>query len=428
MGETFRIGIAGLGTVGVGVVEILQKNQSLIQKRSGKAIDIVNIQARDQSKDRGVDLSPYQWTSDIDELLDGIDCIVELIGGEQGPAKDIVEKALSKGIHVVTANKALMAHHGYELAVLAEGNTAELKYEAAVAGGIPIIKTLKEGLAANTIERVFGILNGTCNYILSEMQETGRSFEDVLKEAQDKGYAEADPTFDVDGIDTAHKIALLTSIAFGVKPDLEDLPTTGIRHITAEDLIYAEELGYRIKLFGICRKIQDKLVKTVEPCLVPMAHTISAVDGVLNAVYLDGDFVGTNLSVGFGAGAGATASAVVADLIDLARDTRQTVFGVPAHELQDARWGDIGELYARFYLRIVVADEPGVLAEISSIMRDHDVSMEAVLQRGQGGHNPVSVVITSHEAKQSNITKAIEVLSEKDILVESPCLIRIENM
>lgn len=429
--KPFRIAIAGLGTVGTGVVKIIQNNAELLSQRSGRTIEIVNIMARDPSKDRGIDTSSYSWSDNAEDLLaDDIDCLVELIGGHEGIAKECVKAAIDKGIHVVTANKALLAHHGYDLAVAAEGNNVEIKYEAAVAGGIPIIKTLKEGLAANEIQSVFGILNGTCNYILTEMQQTGRDFSDVLEEAQEKGYAEADPTFDVDGIDTAHKIALLTSIAFGVKPDLDNLPTTGIRHITADDLVYAEELGFRIKLFGICRMVAGQLVKTVEPCLVPMSSTISAVDGVLNAVAIEGDFVGPSLSVGFGAGEGATASSVMADVVELARGVSLPTFGIPANDLQDAQWGDEGEIEARFYLRLVVVDQPGVLADISATMRDNNVSMEAVLQRGddKNDNEPVSVVITSHTVKQSNIIKAISEISEKQELTEDPCLIRIEDM
>lgn len=429
--KPLRLAVAGLGTVGTGVVKIIQEHADILQQRSGRSIEIINILARDPSKDRGIDTSAYKWTDNVDDLLDGdIECLVELIGGHEGIAKDCVEAAISKGIHVVTANKALLAHHGYELACNAEESGAQIKYEAAVAGGIPIIKTLKEGLAANAIESVFGILNGTCNYILTEMQQTGRDFEDVLKEAQEKGYAEADPTFDVDGIDTAHKIALLTSIAFGVKPDLEYMQTRGIRHVTVEDINHAKELGYRIKLFGICRMVSGQLVKTVEPCLVPLSSTVSAVDGVLNAVAIEGNFVGPSLSVGFGAGEGATASSVMADIVELARGVELSAFGIPASELKDADWGNTGEIKARFYLRLVVLDRPGVLADISTIMRDHKVSMESVLQRGDDANSnqPVSVVITSHMTKQSNIIQAIEKITQTQNLTEDPCLMRIESM
>lgn len=430
MSKPFRVAVAGLGTVGAGVVKILEDNKDVITKRAGRPVEVVGIMARDKTKDRGIDVSKYKWSETLEEFLNNdADCVAEMIGGSEGIAKDCVEGALSSGKHVVTANKALLAHHGAALSALAETGKVQINFEAAVGGGIPIIKSLREGLAANKIKSVIGILNGTCNYILTEMQQTGRDFADVLKEAQEKGYAEADPTFDVDGIDTAHKIALLTSIAFGVKPDIDHMEINGIRNITAEDLVHAEELGYKIKLFGICKNINGKLVKSVEPCLVPLGSTISAVDGVLNAVNIEGDFVGTSLSVGFGAGQNATASAVVADIIDLARGNEIPTFGVPANDLVDADWGDVGDSVSRFYVRLVVVDKPGVLAEISAIMRDNNVSMEAVLQRGEDDENvPVSVVITSHLVKQSNIVKALDLIAQKQNLSESPCLMRIESV
>ncbi|MCB9991349.1 MAG: homoserine dehydrogenase [Rhodospirillales bacterium] len=430
MSDPLRIGIAGLGTVGAGVIRILQQHADLIAQRAGRRIDVVAVSARSKGKDRGVDLSAYDWVEAAPDLAlrDDLDVVVELIGGEDGDAKALLEAALGKGIAAVSANKALLAHHGCALAAKAEQAGVPLMYEAAVAGGIPIIKSLREGFAANDIKAVYGILNGTCNYILTTMRETGRSFADVLKEAQDMGYAEADPTFDVEGIDTAHKLCLLSALAFGVKPDFEKLATCGISTITATDISNAQELGYRIKLLGISKILDGKIIQMVEPCLVPEHSTMGAVEDAFNAVFVEGDFVDTGLAVGRGAGAGPTASAVVADLIDIARGhTGVPVFGVPVDSLADAQWGDPGDMVSRFYMSMIVKDEPGVLAEISAIMRDHDISMEAVQQKARDPQNPVPIVIISHEARQAAIAAAIESVAALDSCVEKPVLMRIES-
>ncbi len=429
MSEPMRIAIAGLGTVGAGVVQIVQDHGALIAQRAGRPIEIACVSARSRDKDRGVDLSGYEWSDDTVALAarDDVDIVVEMIGGDEGPAKTLVETALENGKSVVTANKALLAKHGYALAGLAEGKGAALMYEAAVAGGIPIIKALREGFAANEIRAVYGILNGTCNYILTQMRETERPFDDVLKEAQDKGYAEADPEFDVEGIDAAHKICLLSALAFGVKPQFEDLGIRGISGVTLNDILYAGELGYKIKLLGIARRLDDKVVQMVEPCLVPEHSPIGAVEDVYNAVYVEGDFVDTGLSVGRGAGAGPTASAVVADIIDLARGHSRPVFGVPAATLADGNWTDPGELAGQHYLRLSVIDKPGVLAEIAEIMRDHSISMEAVLQRGHDPDNPVMIVLKTHKVPQANVQKAAAALAALDSVVKTPSVMRIET-
>ncbi len=427
--KPFRIGIAGLGTVGAGVVRVLQSNADLIAARTGRPIEIAAVCARERTRDRGVDLSIYSWVDNplaLTEIKD-IDAVVELIGGAEGPARQLAEAALKRGCALVTANKALLAHHGYELAVLAEQQGAALMFEAAVAGGIPIIKYLREGLAANNIKAIHGILNGTCNYILTEMRETGRSFADVLKDAQKKGYAEADPTFDIEGVDAAHKLCVLSALAFGIRPDFEALNVTGISHISAKDISFARELGYKIKLLGIARRIDEKITQAVEPCLVPADSTIGAIEGVFNAVFVEGDFVGSSLAEGRGAGAGPTASAVVADLIDLARGFHILPFGVPARTLRQAVRGDAGDLLSRFYLHLVVKDRPGVLADIAAIMRDHNVSMEAVLQRGRDPDKPVSIVITSHPVRQADITRAVGQMASLAIMKEKPRLLRIER-
>lgn len=427
--DPLRIGIAGLGTVGASVVRLLQLHRDLITRRAGRTIDIVAISARSRDKDRGVDLSGYEWVERPSALAgrDDIDVVVELIGGEEGEARALLQNALERGMPAVTANKALLARHGYELALLAEKTGAPLMYEAAVAAGIPIIKALREGFAGNEIRAVYGILNGTCNYILTTMRETGRPFSDVLKEAQNRGYAEADPAFDIDGVDAAHKLCLLSALAFGVKPSFETLSTQGISQITAADIAHAKELGYRIKLLGISKRLNGSIIQMVEPCLVPEDSTMGAVEDVFNAVFVEGDFVDTGLAVGRGAGAGPTASAVVADLIDLARGCRVPVFGIPASDLAEARWGDRGEVVDKFYVNLNVLDQPGVLADVSAIMRDHKVSMEAVMQKGHDPENPVSIMIVTHETRQADICAALEAIGQLACTVEPPVLMRIET-
>ncbi len=318
--EPLKIAIAGLGTVGVGTIKVLQDHADVISKRSGRAVEVIAVSARDHNKDRGVDLSAYQWYSDPVEMAraSGADLFAELIGGSEGAAKDAVEAALEAGCNVVTANKALIAHHGDDLAKLAEGKGVSLNYEAAVAGGIPIIKTLREGLAANTIDRVYGILNGTCNYILTTMRESGRGFDDVLSDAQKLGYAEVDPSFDIDGVDAAHKLAILASVSFGTVVDFDAVHIEGIRHISALDIQFASELGYKIKLLGVASRSNGTIEQRVHPCMVPVGAPIATVEGVFNAVVCDGDAVDTIMQEGRGAGAGPTASAVVADIIDIA--------------------------------------------------------------------------------------------------------------
>lgn len=431
MSHVFRVGIAGLGTVGAGVVRLLQSHEALIAQRAGKRIEIVAVSARDKGRKRDVELGDYEWIDDPVKMADypGLDAVVELIGGSEGAARTLAEHTLMKGRALVMANKALLATHGAELAGLSENHGAPLMFEAAVAGGIPIIKTLREGFAANRAGAVYGILNGTCNYILTEMRETGRHFDDVLKEAQEKGYAEADPTFDVDGIDAAHKLCILTALAFGVKPALDAITIQGIRKVTAEDIKYANELGYRIKLLGIARRGTDgRITQSVEPCMVPLHSPMGAVDGVYNAVFVENDFAGTGLSVGRGAGAGPTASAVVADIIDLARGhSHVPVFGTRVHDLAAGVWAGTETVTCGYYMHMVVKDEPGVLAGVAAIMRDHNISIEVVLQRGRDPGKPVAIVMVSHAATRHDVDVAIGKIAAMDNVVEDPHIIRIEE-
>ncbi|MBM3573873.1 MAG: homoserine dehydrogenase, partial [Alphaproteobacteria bacterium] len=320
MTQPLKIAIAGLGTVGAGVLKLLAEHAELIAARCGRRLVVTAVSARDRKRDRGVDLTGVRWYQDAAALAADpeIEIVVELIGGAEGVARQLCEAALDAGKHVVTANKALLAHHGTALATLAEGKGRTLAFEASVAGGIPIVKSLREGLAANRLSRIYGILNGTCNYILTTMREQRREFAEVLAEAQKLGYAEADPSFDVDGTDAAHKLAILTSLAFGAAVDLNGVHIEGIRHVSSLDIDYADELGYRIKLLGIARRTEHGIEQRVHPCMVPKGTPIAHVEGVYNAVVAEGDYVGRVVHEGRGAGAGPTASAVVADLLDIA--------------------------------------------------------------------------------------------------------------
>lgn len=429
MASKLRIGIAGLGTVGAGVVKILQAHGADIARRAGKEIAITAVHARDAKKDRGVDVSQYGWEKDIAALAtrDDVDVVVELIGGDDGPAKSLVENSLKNKKHVVTANKALLAKHGLALSKLAEENGVSLNFEASVAGGIPIIKALREGFAGNKIAGIYGILNGTCNYILTEMRETGRDFSDVLKEAQEKGYAEADPTFDVDGIDAAHKLTILSALAFGVKPDFANIDITGIRKITANDIEFAKELGCRIKLLGIARDIDGRIAQSLEPCLVPIDAPMGTVEGVFNAVFVEGDFVDRAMLEGRGAGQGPTASAVVADLIDLARGYYLPAFGLPVAQLKDAQWAGAKDIVSGQYINLTVTDQPGVIADVSAILRDFGISIESMIQRGRDPGQPVSVVITTHECSREAIRAASAKIAALKSVAATPTVLRIER-
>jgi homoserine dehydrogenase len=430
MNKPLRIGIAGLGTVGCGVVDIFQRNNALLNMRAKRDLEITCVSSQNKERARPVDTSAYEWVDNALDMAsrDDVDVIVELIGGEEGVAKTLIEAALKNGKHVVTANKALLAHHGFSLAQLAEKNKVQLMYEAAVAGGIPIIKSMREGFAGNKITAVYGILNGTCNYILTEMRETGRDFETVLSEAQEKGFAEADPSFDVDGIDAAHKLCILSALAFGVKPDYKKLPVTGIRHITASDITYAEDLGYRIKLLGITHCKNGEIIQSVEPCLVHEDSTMGAVEGVFNTVLVEGDAIDHGQSIGRGAGAGPTGSSVVADIIDIARGYNVPTFGVPCEALSDANWADSGKWESRFYMHLSVTDRAGVLADIAHVLKENNVSVEALAQLSHNPDNPVSITLTTHKVAQENITKAINAIAGLPAVLTEPTMLRIEEI
>ncbi len=427
MAEKLRIALAGLGTVGGGVVKLLAQNQALIERRAGRGIEIVAVSARDRSRDRGVDLSGFAWVDDTAALAvrDDVDVVVELIGGSDGPALTLARSTLAHGKALVTANKAMLAHHGLELAGTAEAAGTALKYEAAVAGGIPVIKGLREGAAANAIDHVYGVLNGTCNYILTTMEAEGRGFTEVLSEAQALGYAETDPSFDIDGVDAAHKLAILSSLAFGTELDFGAVQITGIRHVVAADIAEAAALGYRVRLGGFGEASAKGLFQRVHPCLVPLGHPLAHVTGSLNAVVAEGNFVGRLLFQGRGAGEGPTASAVVADLIDIARGEYGPAFAMPVRSLAKAEIAPAGERRGRAYLRFTVADRPGVLAELTAAMRDAGVSIESLIQRGAASDGSVLLVMVTHEGPERCVAAALDKLDGSTSLLGAPMLMHI---
>jgi homoserine dehydrogenase len=430
MTKPLHIAVAGLGTVGAGVLKLLGVHGDLIASRSGRPVVVSAVCARDRAKKRPVDLSGLRWFDDPLAMAadPDVDVVLELIGGSDGVAKALIETAIAQGKHVITANKALMAVHGAALARAAESAKVALAYEAAVAGGIPVIKSLREGLAANDISRVYGILNGTCNYILTSMRETRRDFAEVLREAQELGYAESDPSFDVDGVDTAHKLAILTALAFGCEVDFENVYIEGIRQVSALDIAYADELGYRIKLLGIASRTEAGVEQRVHPCMVPEGTPIAHVDGVFNAVVAEGDFVGSVLAEGRGAGAEPTASAVVADLIDIARGLRLPVFAVPAKDLRRPAAVPVERHYGCHYIRLMVVDRPGVIADVAAALRDCEISVEALLQHGRSPGEAVPVVITTHETTGAAMDEALRRIGEFKTVLEPPRRIRIEAL
>ncbi|MDX1482906.1 MAG: homoserine dehydrogenase [Alphaproteobacteria bacterium] len=430
MSPPLKIAIAGLGTVGAATVGLIQGHRSLLAARCGREIVISAVSARDRKRDRGLDLGGIDWEDDPLALAgrQDIDAVVELIGGADGIAKELVEASLSQGRHVVTANKALIAHHGTALARLAEDKGVSLCYEAAVAGGIPIVKALREGLAGNAISRVYGILNGTCNYILTIMRESGREFDDVLAEAQALGYAEADPGFDIDGVDAAHKLAILTALAFGTEVNFDAVHIEGIRGVTADDIRFAEELGYRIKLLGIASRAEHGIEQRVHPCLVARTAPIAHVEDVYNAVVAEGDQVGTTVYQGRGAGGGPTASAVAADILDIARGDHVPTFAVPAGRLAPSDPAPMERHFGAFYICLTVRDQPGVMAEITATFRDEAISLESMLQRGRAPGEPVPVVLITHETEEAAMGRALSYISGLETMVAPPRMIRIESL
>ncbi|MFT3986242.1 homoserine dehydrogenase [Aestuariivirga sp.] len=433
MADGLRLGIAGLGTVGGGVLDILGSHGALVAARAGKKIEVTAISARNRSKKRAVDVSRLAWFEDPVALARSpeIDVFVELMGGEGDPAKAAVEAAIAAGKPVITANKALLAHHGAALARAAEAKGVSLNFEAAVAGGIPIIKTLREGLAGNRVNKLFGIMNGTCNYILTKMANEGRSFADVLKEAQALGYAEADPTFDVGGFDTAHKLAVLTALAFGSEVNLKEISIEGIEAITLDDIRNASELGYKIKLLGVAVLREEGIEQRVQPTLVPKGSPVSDTDGVFNAVVVKGDFVGDLMLEGRGAGAHPTASAVLSDIVDIARGNHRPAFGVPARDLKPYVAAPKKAHEGGFYVALQLHDRPGAVAAIARILADESISIESIVQRGlekDSRRATASFILITHDTVETAMRAALGRIEADGHVASHPRMIRIERL
>lgn len=428
MSQPLRLGIAGLGTVGAGVVKIVRRHADLLAARTGRRIEISAVSARNRNKDRGVSLSGYGWEDDPVALArrEDVDVFVELMGGENGPAKASVEAALAAGKDVVTANKAMLAVHGQALAERAEAAGRAIRYEAAVAGGIPVIKTLIEGLAGNEITRVMGVMNGTCNYILTRMESEGRSYDELFEEAGRLGYLEADPELDVGGIDAGHKLALLAAIAFGARPDFASVELEGIQRIELEDIRQAADMGFRIKLLGVAQRTARGLEQRMQPCLVPAASPLGQLEGGTNMVVIEGDSVEQVVLRGPGAGEGPTASAVMGDVCDLARGLRGPTFGQPAVSLKalpPARTG----LPAPYYLRMKLVDKPGALARIATILGEAGVSIDRMRQYGHSEPS-APVLIVTHKTTRAGIDRALEAMRGLDVLSSAPVALRIEQV
>ena len=441
MNHPLRLGIAGLGTVGTGLVKLIDRQSNQLASRLGRGIEIVAVSARTRDKDRGIDISRYVWFDDPLELAksEDIDAFVELIGGEGGIAKDSVETALSAGKHVVTANKALLAHHGTELAARAEERGVALNFEASVAGSIPIIKSLRESFLGNEVRRVFGILNGTCNYILTKMEQEGRGYDEVLKEAQDAGYAEADPAFDVDGHDTAHKLAILTSLAFGTEISFDSIYVEGISTITPEDIEAADDLGYRIKLLGVAQKTDSGIEQRVHPTMVPKHSAMAEVDGVTNCVAVQADAAGDVMLIGPGAGADPTASSVMSDIIDIARGTILPPLIVPSAHLSPYKPARMRSHEGGYYIRLSVLDRHGAFAAIAQRMAEQEISLESIMQKrprtalpgidaSRSPGDTLPVVMINHETLEAAIRKALTAIESDGQITSKPQMIRIEKL
>lgn len=428
MSDPLRIGLAGLGTVGAGVVRMLQTHGELIAARAGRPIEIAALSARSRHRDRGVDLAPYAWEDDPVALARrrDVDLVVEVIGGEDGPAKATAETAIAGGKHVVTANKALIARHGQHLAEAAEAAGVALRFEAAVAGGIPIVKALAEGLAGNAISRVMGVMNGTCNYILTRMEATGAAYADVLADAQRLGYAEADPGFDVGGVDAAQKLAILAALAFGTRIDFAGVAIEGIERVSLTDIAQAHELGYRIKLLCVARMTPQGLEARTQPCLVPSRSPLGTLEGVTNMVVVEGDFIGQTIYRGPGAGAGPTASAILGDIVDIARGLRMSPFGRPAASLAAApRAGDAGD--AAYYLRFALTDAPGVLARVATALGSAGISINRMVQP-EHATEEAPVLIVTHRTARAALDAALAEIAHLEVCRAAPVAIRIEDL
>jgi homoserine dehydrogenase len=432
--KDIKIGLLGFGTVGTGVVKLLSRNSSLIEEKIGTRLVLKKIADLDITTDRGVPLASTVLTTDADEVLTDpeISVVIELIGGYE-PARGFVLKAIENGKHVVTANKALLAVHGREIYAAAARKGVEVLYEAAVGGGIPVLSAIRGNLAANNFATVLGILNGTCNYILTKMTQEGADFAEVLKMAQELGYAEADPTFDIEGIDTAHKLSLLLSLCFGTGIEFADIHTEGICSISALDINFAREFGYKIKLLAIGKRDGERIEARVHPTMIPVNYPLADVDGAFNAIRLTGDFVGPVMLYGRGAGMEPTASAVVGDVLDVARNLvagigrRCAPLGYLDDRIKSLAIKPMGEIISKYYLRFSVLDKPGVLAKIAGTLGNNDISIESMLQTARKAGEPVPIVIMTHEAREMDVRRALAEIDGFEIITEKSNLIRIED-
>jgi homoserine dehydrogenase len=428
MTQPLRLGIAGLGTVGVGVLRILRQQAALLEARTGRRLTISALSARSRDRDRGIPITGYGWEDDAVELArrEDVDLFVELIGGEAGVAKAACEAALKAGKDVVTANKAMLAIHGQELAELAEAEGRVIRYEAAVAGGIPVIKTLMEGLAGNEVSRVMGVMNGSCNYILTRMENSGKTYQEIFAEADGLGFLEADPQLDVGGIDAAHKLAILSAIAFGARVDFGGIQLEGIERVTIEDIRAAADMGYRIKLLGVTQMTGRGLEQRMQPCLVPASSPLGQLEGGTNMVVIEGDAVGQIVLRGAGAGEGPTASAVLADICDIARGVRGPVFGRAAASLE-AQTAAQSQLPAPYYLRMALVDRPGALAKIATVLGEAGVS---IYRMRQYEHESPSapVLIVTHKTTPAALAEALGKMEATGVMAGEPVALRIEEV
>lgn len=427
MRPPLRVAIAGLGTVGAGVVRVLDERARDHADRAGREVTVALVSARDRNKRRPSHISSLAWSDVRDLPASATDVVVELIGGENGVAFELVQAALSAGKHVVTANKALLSRHGAELALLAERNGVALKFEAAVAGGIPIVKALRESLVAHGIGAVRGILNGTCNFILTQMEASGRTFREVLSDAQRMGFAEADPSLDIGGGDTAHKLALLVALAFGVRPNVDNVAIRGIEDVTPEDIAFAREFGFRIKLLGVARQSPEGIDQRVHPAMVKQGTPLADVDGAFNAVVADAGEAGPFFFEGRGAGEAPTAAAVIADILDIAHDSFGPAFGRPSARLEIAKPAPENARASAFYLRFKVVDQPGVLAEIAGQLAQSRVSIESMIQRGRAPGEPISIVMITHSCPPTAVESALKAIAGSDKVLSAPTLIPMET-
>ncbi len=437
MAAPLKVGLAGLGTVGASVARLIDQQRTVLADKCGRPIEVVAVSARSRGKDRGIDMKKLRWVADPVELArdPGIDAFVELIGGDGNPALAAVSAALKAGKPVVTANKALLARHGVELAGLAEKHKVALNFEAAVGGAIPIVKTLREGLAGNAVARIYGILNGTCNYMLTRMERERLSFDECLKEAQRLGYAEADPSFDIEGHDTAQKLSILASLTFGIRVDPAAIYVEGITSITTADLEAAEELGYRIKLLGVAVKTDKGIEQRVHPTMVRKDSAIAQVMDVTNAVTIDAEGIPPITLVGPGAGGTATASAVVADIADIARGVRAAPFGRPSGKLKVSKKAPMQRHEGGYYIRMLAVDKPGTAATIAKRLAQHNISMESIVQRHRGppaggaekGKGPVPVILITYATTEDAVRKALAAVQRDKVISGRPQLIRIEK-